>query len=173
MCCSFVNQCMDVSTLSTADTLAPLSSSSSTISMFLILVALIRGVSPSWDRKQETQPQSYYSQHLYHTTLDILMSQCHTELLYQTFKTVQVMTGSRSRCAGVSPWCRSQCQGYIAGCLSPWWRFPSPQPSTELSYCPSNMTEWHIITDWWQQHILFMVVLFILSISWICKCCQE
>lgn len=34
-------------TLSIADTLAPLSSSSSTISMFLIFVALISGVSPS------------------------------------------------------------------------------------------------------------------------------
>lgn len=38
--------------MSTADTLAPLSSSSSTISMFLILVALIRGDSPSCDKKQ-------------------------------------------------------------------------------------------------------------------------
>lgn len=34
-------------TLSTADTFAPLSRSSSTISMFLILVALIKGVSES------------------------------------------------------------------------------------------------------------------------------
>lgn len=37
-------------TLSTADTLAPLSSSSSTISMFLIFVALMSGVSPSLNR---------------------------------------------------------------------------------------------------------------------------
>lgn len=36
-------------TLSTADTFAPLSKSSSTISMFLILVALIKGVSESWN----------------------------------------------------------------------------------------------------------------------------
>ncbi len=43
-------------TLSTADTLAPLSSSSSTISMFLILVALISGVSESYIyRQMQTQ----------------------------------------------------------------------------------------------------------------------
>lgn len=42
---------LKVLTFSTADTLAPLSSSSSTISMFLIFVALISGVSPSYNNR--------------------------------------------------------------------------------------------------------------------------
>lgn len=43
-------------TLSTADTLAPLSSSSSTTSMLLILVAFISGVSPSCGHTYESLP---------------------------------------------------------------------------------------------------------------------
>lgn len=69
-----------------------------------------------------TTSQLLLSQHLYDGKTQ------NTQILYQTG----------------SPWCRSQCRGYTAECLSPWWRFLSPQPSTELSYCPADTRERHI-----------------------------